>query len=84
MSRAISDEQRIENFFMRESRGECERQRDRIDLIIRSRFQELQEPKRGRRAKAKAKPPIAADSQQPLPGEAVGREAKVPIRRDVS
>lgn len=58
MPRRVTAEEHIEGYFTRESQPKCIAQRERIDLMMRVRFPELQDPKRGRPRKKKGKPQI--------------------------
>lgn len=60
MARKITDNERVETFFISESQANCVLMRDKIDLVMRTRFQDLAPAKRGRPRKAKGKPPIVA------------------------
>lgn len=61
MPKRVTPEEHIEGFFTRESQPKCIAQRERIDLMMRVRFPELQDPKRGRPRKRKGKPPITTE-----------------------
>lgn len=59
MPKHISDEERMTAFFRTRSKDDCDLARERIDLILGTRFQELAPAKRGRRPRVKKVPPIA-------------------------
>lgn len=61
MGKRISDEERIEQFFIRNTQATCVLMRDRVDLQMRTRFPDLAPAKRGRKPRVKNKPPISAD-----------------------
>ena len=61
MSRRISVEEHIEQFFRTAKLDACSVQREKIELIMRIRFPETAPAKRGRPRTPKPKPPITPD-----------------------